>query len=385
MVRKSVMVTGAAGYVGRMAVEYLARTPGIKKVYISDLDTPDTSKRGLGYSYNSTMGSMLWGESADCEWTPMNILKTEEVASVIRKLRPDAIYNCASMISSYWYVPLINWARKDDPEFNARLAGHTVAKDLDLIYHLMLGVKQADLDYNPIVVNIAFPDHTNHILAKGGLPVTCGGGTTDLTATALQYLVGKRYDVAWNNVDVDLICHHALRAAPITRDIYWLKVMIGPNDISNEIDQIDMLKRAVHMTTQGENAGMTAASGIKFLLAVLFDQNLKGNVPGPDGLTGGYPVIANENGTKPVFPREISSDQIDKIMDEGLRYDGIEKVDNQGTVYFTKTCQNLMSKYLGIHRKTMKIEESHDMTLELIQGYKVLDEKFKDIDIGRFF
>jgi hypothetical protein len=385
MIRKSVMVTGASGYVGRMAVEYLARTPGLNKVYISDLDKPDTAKRGKGYSYNSAMGSMLWGESVDCEWAPIDLLNTDNVVDVMRKLRPDAIYNCASMISSYWYVPLINWARKDDPEFNARLAGHTIAKDLDLVYHLMLGIKQADLDYEPLVVNIAFPDHTNHILAKGGLPVACGGGTTDLTSVALQYLIGKKYDVEWHNVDVDLICHHALRAAPITKDIYWLKVMIGPNDITDEIDQIDMLKQAVHMTTQGENAGMTAASGIKFLSAILFDKSLRGNVPGPAGLTGGLPVIANANGTTPIYPKEIPRAQIDKIMDEGLRYDGIEKVDNQGTTHFTEACQHLMSKFLGIDRKTMKIEETHQMTLELIKGYKILDEKYKDIDIGRFF
>ena len=63
---QTVMITGAAGYVGRMAVEFLARAPGMKKVYISDLDKPDVAKRGKGYSYNSSMGSMLWGGSADC-------------------------------------------------------------------------------------------------------------------------------------------------------------------------------------------------------------------------------------------------------------------------------------------------------------------------------
>ncbi|MHA1917263.1 MAG: NAD-dependent epimerase/dehydratase family protein [Candidatus Ranarchaeia archaeon] len=382
---QTVMITGAAGYVGRMAVEFLARAPGMKKVYISDLDKPDIAKRGTGYAFNSSMGSMLWGESADCVWTPANLLDTDNIAGVLKKIRPKAIYNCASMISSYWYVPLINWARKDDPEFNARLAGHTVAKDLDLAYHLMLGVKEADLDYEPIVVNIAFPDHTNVILHKAGLGVAAGGGTTDLTATALQYLVAKKYGVAWHNVDVGLICHHALRAAPITKDIFWLKVMVGPDNVTDEIDQLAMLKEAVHITTQGENAGMTAASGIKFLLAMMFDTDLVANCPGPSGLSGGYPVRVNKSGAHPVFPKELSKDEINRIMDEGLRYDGIDKIDNKGTVHFTETCTSLMSKFLGIERKTMPIEETHQMTLELLKGYRALDEKYKDIDIGRFF
>jgi hypothetical protein len=236
-----------------------------------------------------------------------------------------------------------------------------------------------------VVVNIAFPDHTNHILSKAGLDVSCGGGTTDLTATALQYLIAKKYNEHSKNVKVSLLCHHALRSAPITDDMYHLRVVVGSRDVTEEIDQKDMLNQAVHMTIQGENAGITAASGIKYLLPQMFERSIIGNTPGPAGLTGGYPVYVDINGVRPLFPKDVSKDEINKIMKKGLEVDGVQKVDNKGTVYFTEDCQHLMSTYLGIDRKTMKIDECHDMTMELLSGYKKLDEEYKDIDIGRFF
>jgi hypothetical protein len=250
----------------------------------------------------------------------------------------------------------------------------------------MTGIKQADLDPEPIVVNIAFPDHTNHILSKAGLDVSCGGGTTDLTATALQYLVAKKYNEAYRNVKISLVCHHALRSAPITKDMYHLKVVVRSEDVTDELDEIAMLNEAVHMTIQGENAGITAASGIKYLLPQMFEhRSIIGNTPGPSGLTGGYPVYVDIRGVRPLFPKNVSKAEINNIMKTGLKVDGVEKVDNKGTVYFTEDAQHLMSTYLGIDRKTMKIDESHDMTLELLEGYKKLDEEYKDIDIGRFF
>jgi FlaA1/EpsC-like NDP-sugar epimerase len=110
IVEPTVLVTGATGTVGRMAVEHLAHESELKRIYISG--RKKSTKKGTGISYTGRIDSMLFGGNVDAEWVPCDLLDTEDLTDTLRKIQPGAIYNCTSMISSYWYVPLINWDKQ---------------------------------------------------------------------------------------------------------------------------------------------------------------------------------------------------------------------------------------------------------------------------------
>ena len=58
--------------------------------------------------------------------------------------------------------------------------------------------------------------------------------------------------------------------------------------------------------------------------------------------------------------------------------DGIQKVDDKGTVYFTTKTNELLEEYLGISRKHVQLNELMEMTRELRAGYMKLEEEFKN-------
>jgi len=176
MENRSIMITGGAGIVGQFAVDYAVRRPEIKKVYIADIkeDIGGTTEK------NAVVGSALHGYYTDAKFVKVNLLDVDQTASTLKELQPTAIFNCGTLISSYWYGPLIVRAIKENQlQTTGRMAGHTIGKDLSLIYYLMKAGKQSEIDTK--VVNIAFPDHTNPVLGRVGLAPACGGGTLDLT------------------------------------------------------------------------------------------------------------------------------------------------------------------------------------------------------------
>jgi hypothetical protein len=57
---------------------------------------------------------------------------------------------------------------------------------------------------------------------------------------------------------------------------------------------------------------------------------------------------------------------------EGMKADGIEKIDEDGTVTFTEQAVMLLREILKIDRKRMHLDEAEKMSEELIESYNRL-------------
>ncbi|MHA1713278.1 MAG: NAD-dependent epimerase/dehydratase family protein [Candidatus Ranarchaeia archaeon] len=381
MERRSIMITGGAGLVGQFAVDYAVRRHEIKKVYIADI------KEDIGVTTmkNAIVGSALHGYYTDAEFVKINLLDIDQTADVLKKLQPTSIFNCGTLISSYWYGPLIKYAIKEHQlETRGRMAGHTIAKDLTLIYYLMKAVQQSEIETR--VVNIAFPDHTNPVLGRVGLAPACGGGTIDLTVTGLRKAVADRFKVPLRNVNVTMVAHHGIRAAPITDDMHWTRIRIGEEDVTSQIPDLSKFIESTipyTATKVGINAAMTASSGFQNTMHVFNDDGFLGHAPGPAGEIGGYPCRFHWDKVEVVLPPGLTKEQALKINLEGMKADGIDRMDQDGTVHFSEETVAVLEACLGLDWKSMKPEQCYEMTKDLISAYKKLDEKYKGLEIGR--
>ena len=162
--------------------------------------------------------------------------------------------------------------------------------------------------------------------------------------------------------------------------IFWLKIQVNGEDITHQFDTVELVKEALPVSG-GYNQGPTASSGVKTALGILTDSGLYTHSPGPNGISGGYPVRLNSDVVEVVRPHELTQNEAEKINNRGMKADGIERVDNQGTVYFTTNTRELLEEFLGISRKYVKLDELMDMTKELRIGYMRLEEKYKDDNI----
>jgi malate/lactate dehydrogenase len=366
------MVTGGAGIVGAMAVEYLVRRPEVQTVYVADIN----KDMAVSIANNAVGGAALHGYYPNVKVVPVDLTNVGETALTLKKLKPDAILNVATLISSFWYGDLIYWALNEQgKQYDGRLAGHTLAKDLALIHFLMKAVKQTDMDFK--VVNIAFPDHTNYVLGKLGISPTCGGGTLDLTVQGIRYVASQQLKVPMHNVNITMVAHHGLRAVKVRPELYWIKLRVGEQDVTDQFDLVKLVSAGLQISLPavGHNAAITASSGVKNTLAILTDSGLLAHVPGPQGACGGYPVRLSHSGAEIVLPQEVTKEKALEINTLGMQADGIQKVDNDGTAHFTSETCELLDDILGIQRKTLKPEDSLLMSRELVEAYKKIEKR----------
>ena len=119
-----------------------------------------------------------------------------------------------------------------------------------------------------------------------------------------------------------------------------------------------------------------AASFTRNLLAVYFDTKELCHAQGPAGLPGGYPVRLSAKGAEVILPEGVTMDEAVRINEECGRYDGIEKIKDDGSVVFTEKAVKVYREVLDYECEELKIEESEERAKELGELFKKLAEKY---------
>ena len=66
-----------------------------------------------------------------------------------------------------------------------------------------------------------------------------------------------------------------------------------------------------------------------------------------------------------------------RINEEGQRYDGIDKIDGDGTATYTEKSVKIMKKMIGYDCKVMKLEDTEERSEELGRKFKEFAAKYK--------
>ena len=106
-------------------------------------------------------------------------------------------------------------------------------------------------------------------------------------------------------------------------------------------------------------------------MAMLNDTNEYTQAPSPNGLIGGYPVRLSGKGAKVILPKELTLEQAIKINEEGEKFDGVEKIKDDGTIVYTDKNYSIM-KELGYDCKELPFDEMESRGEELTALYKKL-------------
>lgn len=365
---KVVMITGGAGLVGSYAVEYLARIPGIDKIIIAD------KNEELGHTVmnNALIGASLHNFYPDIKFVKLDLYDEKQTADLIKEIQPRVILHSGTLLSSFYYIPLIKKKIKEIG-IHSHLAGHTLAKDLVLIHKLMKAVRSSGVETG--VVNLSFPDDTNPVLAKVSLSPTVGAGTIDLTVQGVKKAVAGRFNIPMNNISITMVAHHALRVNPPGIVPYYLRIRLLDKDISNKFDLNELIAESNRITGIGarNNAPMTAASAVKNVIRFLNDIGELSHAPGVGDMPGGVPVRITSKGAEMILPEDLTLEEARRINEEGMKMDGIERVENDGTVIFTEQAIRLLREILHLNWERMKLSEAGEMARELISAYKKLE------------
>jgi hypothetical protein len=88
-------------------------------------------------------------------------------------------------------------------------------------------------------------------------------------------------------------------------------------------------------------------------------------------------VRVDRNGGDVILPKGLTLEEAIRINEDGQRYDGIDRIDEDGTVHYTESSVAIMKEMLGYDCKVMKLEETEAHSEELGHKFKEFAAKYQ--------
>ncbi|RMF00742.1 MAG: hypothetical protein D6768_12125, partial [Chloroflexi bacterium] len=103
--------------------------------------------------------------------------------------------------------------------------------------------------------------------------------------------------------------------------------------------------------------------------------------PAPNGLPGGYPVLAGRGAVKLAdIPGLSAADAVD-INTRSHRFDGIERIEPDGTAVFVPESAQILRDELGYDCRRLPPSEAADRAAELIARFREYARRH-GVDLG---
>ena len=206
----------------------------------------------------------------------------------------------------------------------------------------------------------------------------------DLGVYRLKRLVARVEGVPYKSVTIYGIGHHGTFYTKRLDGPFWVKVLVDGEDVTGRYPnkKLKEMYHAAGYAASLQYSGAlvdqmrTAASFLKNALGIYYNtRRTHVCVPGPNGLPGAYPIRLGEEGAELVLPG-ISEKEAVEINEKGARFDGIERVKDDGTVVFLEENVEYMREVVGYECEELKPSESEERARELNQLLKRLYDKY---------
>lgn len=221
----------------------------------------------------------LFGTGARVTDYRLDVFSMENLGALLATLRPSVIANTASVQGGR--------VATEHPDGWTRLVEEvglacTALLQARISYDIASTVAQ--VVPGAAFVNCCYPDVVNPMLAGAGLPIVCGIGNVAILAHAFAGSLRPGHG------RLHLLAQHAAlsafrRPAAQRNGIAPLRLWIDGAEIGDVFQRFAAVKLAPEPVID-----ISGASGVPLFLALATGRAWRGHVPGPNGLTGGYPV-----------------------------------------------------------------------------------------------
>lgn len=365
MTMSKVLMIGLGSLGGHM-LEFLARSYGPTEIVAADVD----GQRGLQKTNNVILGAANMGYYPRMKFLRIDLNDIDGTSAILRNEQPEVVVN-STTLQSWWVL-----GAQLREEAYLRLLdaglGPWIPMHLTLTHKLMQAVRKSGIRTH--VISTSFPDAVNCILSKVGLAPTVGIGNFDLLVPRVKKAVSEKLGIPMRNVCVFMVGHHYhdVRVEEFGKTgeaPYFLRILVGDRDVTEEVNAEQMLLTPIPTPPLTGSDPQVASSAVKNILAIVNDTGELTHAPGPQGLPGGYPVRLSAKGAEVVVPEGLTLKEVIHINEEAQKYDGIERIENDGSVVLTEKSHKIMEKLLNYERQRFGISESESAVGELRQLY----------------
>lgn len=315
-----VLIVGA-GDVGFRMAEFLCLNPDVRRVVLAG--PPIGSERNRAAICDSLGG-------ASASFVELDALDTAATERLIREVRPRVVVNSASLVSPW---ALIERTDARGKALKGAGLGLQLPAQLPVLMSVMTAVKSSGLDVR--TASISFPDLTGHILGQVGLAPTIGLGNATFIAQRVE--AALRRDGRDGAERVRVVAQHSQvyavlgGQAPAAED--QVQVWLG-EDAPRRDDALAYANPPI--ASDNHVNALAASSGARVVLALLRREGRTHlSAPAPNGLAGGYPVAIHPDRVELDLPAGAAFAELDAWHWRLMQHDGVERVDGDGTTYFT--------------------------------------------------
>ncbi len=363
---KPILMLIGLGGLGSVILELLARERSLERIVVGSRN----AARGTARCNLARLGAMAQGYAPSISFIPLDLNDKEAVAETVQRETPDIILSTATMQT--WWLPDLLPPQQATVIKSAGF-GVWLPVHLTLTRKLMEALHEAD--YAGITLTAPFPDVVNCILGRLGLAPTCGVGNLDEIVPKVRLLAAERLGAPLDAVRVLLVAHHALEPAAFGEPMdeippYFLRVEYGGQDVTEAIRADELLLAPYPLTPGPAIHFLTAGSAVRLIRALLFESGALLHAPGPNGLPGGYPVIVNRSGVQPAPIAGLTLEEAIAINERSHRFDGIERIEADGTVVFCPAAADVLRAELGYDCDRLAPDEAEGRAQELIARFR---------------
>ena len=317
------------------------------------------------------------GVLIEADTTYMDVWNVDQTAQTISVFKPDVIFSSVTILPSTIISGLPS-------PFFEKLAqaqgGPWLPTTLVLVQKLMQAIQQTGLKIT--VLNGGTPDNSHEILGKVGLAPTSGIGNIALTIPPMKHAIAHQFQRPLEAIEVLFFAHayvvQCLRTGTTGGAPFHLTVLVDGNDMTDHVD-LPVLFRQLPLTMEHEYTQLlTAASTAALFDALTTSTPTIVHAPGPIRLPGGYPVRVGNQGLEVVLPSGLSFEEAVSINQEGQRFYGIERVEDDGTVYFVEKNMTILQDVLGYECRQMRLSEVEEWAKELQAKYRAFADRYNN-------
>jgi hypothetical protein len=225
-------------------------------------------------------------------------LSTEAAAGLLAGLRPRVIVNTASVQGGRGAQE-----RPDPWTTLVHEAGLGISAVLQARISLDISRAAAASVPEAYFVNCCYPDVVNPMIAAVRLPITSGIGNVAILEHAFAGALGPAHE------KIHLLAQHAAlaqfrRPAEERAGKAPLRMWLGGREVADVFERFASVKLAPEPVID-----ISGASGIPLFIAMISRKPWSGHVPGPNGLSGGYPVRLEDGALKLDLPPGLSESE----------------------------------------------------------------------------
>jgi len=181
------------------------------------------------------------------------------------------------------------------------------------------------------------------------------------------------------SVKVTMVYHHSLHRFVLSRRSrkpsqalppFYLRVEHAGRDVTETVGAKGLLFSAYAIPPGPVSHFLTAGSTMELVRALCNKGESFTHAPGPEGLPGGYPIVASRAGIRLAPIEKLSPKQAVRINETAQRYDGIDHIGVDGCVFFEKESSGILRETMGYECDKLHPDEAEERAVELIRRFK---------------